>query len=206
MLDGKKLYVSKFVKKSERKAGCEEPIFTNLYVKNLGKDLTEDLLRDKFSEFGKVCNVVIMKNAEGKSRGFGFVNFESAEDAKKAVEALNGALLGSKNLFVGRAQKKAEREVLLKREYKDTLSCNFDELKASNLYVKNLDLSIDDSKLQEYFSACGRVTSAKVMRYDNGRSKGFGFVCFATPEEAKKALYTLNGKLIFLHLYLVVYI
>ncbi|XP_019178276.1 PREDICTED: polyadenylate-binding protein 6-like [Ipomoea nil] len=48
------------------------------------------------------------------SRGFGFVNFDSDEDARKAFEALNGQLIGSKKLFVGRALKKAEREMLLR--------------------------------------------------------------------------------------------
>lgn len=86
--------MSKFVKKGERKDAYEEPKFTNLYVKNLGEFVTEDILVEKFSEYGKVRNVLIMKDAEGKSKGFGFVNFESYEEAKKAVEALNGSLLG----------------------------------------------------------------------------------------------------------------
>lgn len=86
--------MSKFVKKTERKEASVESKFTNVYVKNLGEDLTEDLLREKFSEFGKVGAVVIMKDGDWKSRGFGFVNFDSPDDAKKAVEALNGAMLG----------------------------------------------------------------------------------------------------------------
>ena len=86
--------MSKFVKRNERKEAYEKPKFTNLYVKNLGEDVAEDTLREKFSEFGKVCNVLIMKDAEGKSKGFGFVNFESHEEAKMAVEALNGAVIG----------------------------------------------------------------------------------------------------------------
>nr|DAD44535.1 TPA_asm: hypothetical protein HUJ06_002765 [Nelumbo nucifera] len=194
LLHGKKLYVSKFIKKSDRQNTCELK-YTNLYVKNLDHDLTEDLLLDKFSDFGKVCNVVIMKDNQGKSKGFGFINFESAEDAKKAVEAMNGAKLGSKTLYVGRAQKKAEREKILKHTYEELQNKQTDNMKNSNVYVKNLDVSVDDSKLQELFSSCGKITSARVMHYDDGRSKGFGFVSFSTPKEAKKALNTLNGKM-----------
>ncbi|KAF5931988.1 hypothetical protein HYC85_028159, partial [Camellia sinensis] len=193
MLEGKKLYVSKFVMKSQRKDAQEEPKFTNLYVKNLSENVTEDVLKDKFSEFGKVCNVLIMKDADGKSRGFGFVNFELHEEAKKAVEALNGTLLGSEKLFVGKAQKKAEREELLKRESKERINCHAEKPKASNLYVKNLDGSINDKILAEHFRGFGKVTSAKVMRYDNGISKGFGFVSFSNPEDAKKALHAFHG-------------
>ncbi|MBA0812269.1 hypothetical protein Gohar_026251 [Gossypium harknessii] len=193
MLEGRKLYVAKFVRKSERTTTSEEEKFTNLYVKNLFDDMTEDLLKEMFSRYGKVCSVVIMKDGNGMSRGFGFVNFQSPDDAKKALEAMNGLQLGSKNLFVGRAQKKAERTKLLKNKYKDVFNCRFEKLKASNLYVKNLNDSIDDKRLQEVFGQFGRITSARVMRLENGRSKGFGFVCFSSPEEATAALHGLNG-------------
>ncbi|TYH48558.1 hypothetical protein ES332_D10G074700v1 [Gossypium tomentosum] len=193
MLEGRKLYVAKFVRKSERTTTSEEEKFTNLYVKNLFDDMTEDLLKEMFSRYGKVCSAVIMKDGNGMSRGFGFVNFQSPDDAKKALEAMNGLQLGSKNLFVGRAQKKAERTKLLKNKYKDVFNCRFEKLKASNLYVKNLNDSIDDKRLQEVFGRFGRITSARVMRLENGRSKGFGFVCFSSPEEATAAFHGLNG-------------
>lgn len=96
-------------------------------------------------------------------------------------------------MFVGRAQKKAEREELLKCEYK-LANSNIEMAKVSNLYVKFLDASIDEGQLEEHFSAFGKVTSAKVMRHESGISKGFGFVNFSTPAEAKKALVALHGR------------
>ncbi|XP_052183324.1 uncharacterized protein LOC127795587 isoform X2 [Diospyros lotus] len=195
MLEGKELYVSKFLKKTERKYILEEPKFTNLYVENLDDNVTQDALRDKFSECGKVNSVFIMTDAEGKSKGSGFVNFESHEDAKKALEALNGALLGSEKLVVRKAQKKSEGEEPLKHE-PGTVNNHTERVRASNLYVKNIDTSIDDVKLEEMFTDFGKVTSAKVMQHDNGNSKGFGFVSFSTSEEAKKALDALNGKIV----------
>uniref|UniRef100_A0A2N9E676 RRM domain-containing protein n=1 Tax=Fagus sylvatica TaxID=28930 RepID=A0A2N9E676_FAGSY len=189
VIEGKKLYVSKFIKKSERMAAQDELNFTNLYVKNLGEDMTEELLRDQFSKFGKVSNVTIMKDSEGKSRGFGFVNFDSSEEAKNAAGALNGA-------FIGRAQRKAEREELLKRAHMERYNCHNEQLKASNLYVKNLNASVNENKLKEHFSTCGQLMSVKVMRDGNGISKGFGFVCFSNHEDAMKALSTLNGTIL----------
>lgn len=69
--------MSKFLCKSTREA-----IFTNLYVKNLGQDVTVDLLKDEFSKFGKVTSLAIMKDDQGKSRGFGFVNFGLPEESR----------------------------------------------------------------------------------------------------------------------------
>lgn len=69
----------------------------------------------------------------------------------------------------------------------------------SNLFVKNLDETVDDAKLREQFAPFGEIVSCKVMRDDKGVSRGFGFVCFSTPEEAHKAISdpankVLNGK------------
>ena len=63
------------------------------------------------------------------------------------------------------------------------------------MYVKNLDDTIDDEKLREEFAVHGTITSAKVMN-EEGRSKGFGFVCFSSPEEATKAVTEMNGRII----------
>ncbi|KAG5866361.1 hypothetical protein JTB14_019156 [Gonioctena quinquepunctata] len=62
-----------------------------------------------------------------------------------------------------------------------------------NLYVKHFDRSIDDESLRKIFSPFGTITSAKVMM-ERGRSKGFGFVCFSSPEEAARALTEMNGR------------
>ncbi|KAJ0971373.1 hypothetical protein J5N97_019332 [Dioscorea zingiberensis] len=183
----KKLYVSKFVKKSMREGSSEETKYSNLYIKNLESDITDDLLQDKFSEFGKVSSAVVMKHDDGKSKGFGFVSFESPEHAKKAMEAMNGSKLGSKILYVGPAQKKAEREKILKMQFAK---------KTETVYVKNLDDAVDDKKLLEHFVGCGKVLSARVLRDPNGESRGFGFVRFSSADEASKAIDTLNGSML----------
>jgi polyadenylate-binding protein len=65
-----------------------------------------------------------------------------------------------------------------------------------NLYIKNLDDDIDDTKLRGIFDQFGTITSSKVMSDPKGGSKGFGFVCFSTPEEATKAVTEMNGKIV----------
>lgn len=55
-----------------------------------------------------------------------------------------------------------------------------------NLYIKNLSDGVDDDKLRQEFAAHGTITSAKVMADSTGKSKGFGFVCYTSPEEVMK--------------------
>lgn len=71
-----------------------------MYIKNLDAEITEDHLREKFSEFGMIDSLVISKDDNGVSRGFGFVNFDNPDDARRAMETLNGSRLGRSFLLV----------------------------------------------------------------------------------------------------------
>mmetsp|Transcript_27174 Transcript_27174/g.32971 ORF Transcript_27174/g.32971 Transcript_27174/m.32971 type:complete len:677 (-) Transcript_27174:332-2362(-) len=199
LLNGKKVYVGPFLKKGERPQEEKALRFTNVYVKNFADDTTEEALKTKFSEFGNITNVVIMRDQEGKPKGYGFVNFEDAEEAAKAVDTMNNSEFNGKTVFCGRAQKKAEREAMLRSQYEARRMERIEKYQNVNLYVKNLDDSVDDDKLREEFSAYGNITSAKVItvvKEDKTISKGFGFVCFTTPEEATKAVTEMNSKMI----------
>lgn len=66
---------------------------------------------------------------------------------------------------------------------------------ATKLFVGSLSWNVDDNMLEEFFSAAGKVVSAKVIvDRDTNRSKGFGFVEMSSDEEAKAAIDQLNGK------------
>ncbi|XP_031104127.1 polyadenylate-binding protein 7 isoform X2 [Ipomoea triloba] len=193
LVEGKQLYVGKFIKKSERILLSPDAKYTNLYIKNLDHDITVEHLTEKFSEFGKIASLAISKDVNGASKGFGFVCFENPDDAKQAQEAMDGTQLGSKKLYVARAQKKAEREQILQHQFDVKRKEQIMKFQASNVYLKNIDDDITEDELRELFSQCGSITSAKLMRDDKGMSKGFGFVCFSTPEAAVKAVATLHG-------------
>ena len=137
------------------------------------------------------------------SLGFGFVNYVEHESAVLAIENLNGKEFETvidgetvkQELYVGRAQKKSERERELHAKYEAEKMDRIAKFQGVNLYVKNLDEVVTDEMLRDEFSAMGTITSARVMRdLKSNRSKGFGFVCYSTPEEATRAVNELNGK------------
>ncbi|GFH07309.1 polyadenylate-binding protein [Haematococcus lacustris] len=195
MIEDRIVFVGIFQKRNERPTGRE--LFTNVYVKNLSLDVTDEELATLMAEFGETSSCVIMKDESGKSKGFGFVNFAEPEAAAKAVETLQGKEFKGKNLYAGRAQKKTERSAVLKAKFDAVRQQREAESANMNLYVRNLADEVDDKRLRDEFSSCGTITSAKVMLDDKGMSKGFGFVCFSTAEEAARAVNEKSNHMVF---------
>lgn len=196
LMNDKKVYVGPFIRKQERDNSPGQVKFNNVYVKNLSENTTEDDLKEIFGKFGTITSAVVMREGDGRSKCFGFVNFESPDDAAQAVQELNGKKFDDKEWYVGRAQKKSEREMELKEKFEKNLQEAADKYQNTNLYLKNLDDSVDDDKLRELFAEYGTITSCKVMRDSNGVSRGSGFVAFKSAEDASRALAEMNSKMV----------
>jgi len=82
-----------------------------LYVGNLSYNVTEDRLKELFSQQGQVKEAVVIKDKyTSRSRGFGFVEFESSEDAQKAMDALNDTEYEGRTLRINEAREKTDRD------------------------------------------------------------------------------------------------
>lgn len=197
LLNSKKVYVGRFIPRAEREKelGEKAKMYTNVYLKNFGEELDDEKLREMFSQFGKITSSKVIVGEDGKPKGFGFVAFEDPESAEAAVNTYNGKEMNGKTLYVGRAQKKGERQAELKKRFDLLKMERINRTHGVNLYIKNLDDCIDDERLRKEFAPYGTITSAKVMTEDN-RSKGFGFVCFNLPEEATRAVTEMNGRIL----------
>jgi len=189
MLD-KKVYVGPFIPRKVRAQQLEKS-WTNVFIKDLDTSIDDATLAKTFSEFGDVTSAVIMRKDDGTSLGFGFVNFEEHESADKAVEAMHGAKLGNKTLYCCRAQKKAEREAKLKKDWEQLKISKYQGI---NLYIKNIEDEIDEERLRKEFAAWGTIKSCKIMTDEKGTSKGFGFVCYSAPEESQRAINEMNNR------------
>jgi RNA recognition motif-containing protein len=82
----------------------------NIYVGNLAREITEQELQSEFAQFGEVSSCRIIKDRfSGESRGFGFVEMPSQEQAEKAINSLSGKELKGKQITVNQARPRQPR-------------------------------------------------------------------------------------------------
>ncbi|MBI4232179.1 RNA-binding protein [Candidatus Peregrinibacteria bacterium] len=81
-----------------------------LFVGNLSWGMSPEAFEAAFAEFGQVEEAIVIKDQMGRSKGFGFVTFVNAEDADKAIAALDGKELDGRNVVVNEAKPPKPRE------------------------------------------------------------------------------------------------
>ena len=82
----------------------------NIYVGNMPYAMTAEELKAAFAAYGNVTSVRLVTDREtGRAKGFGFVEMPSDEEAKKAIEALNGNDIGGRKAIVNEARPREER-------------------------------------------------------------------------------------------------
>lgn len=155
---------------------------TSVYVGNLDDRCTETLLYELFLQMGPVARAHIPRDRLTQvQQAFGFVEFTSPVDADYACKCLSGVKLFGRPLKVMRMNQSSEERLLL-----DV---------GANLFVGNLDASIDERTLQETFSVFGRVIDCKVARdLETGVPKGYGFVSFDAFEASDAAIDSMHGQ------------
>jgi polyadenylate-binding protein len=198
LLNDRKVYVGRHVPRRERlqKLMAQKASFTNVFVKNLEATIGDEEFWVLFEPFGEITSAVVQRDEAGNSKGFGFINFSTHEAAQKAVEEMNGKEVKGMAVYAGRAQKKAERDEELRRQFEAMKMERLSKFQGVNLYIKNLAESIDDERLRQEFAPYGNITSCRVMLDDKQVSRGFGFVCYSSPEEASRAAVEMNGRML----------
>ncbi|XP_008811289.2 RNA-binding protein CP33, chloroplastic [Phoenix dactylifera] len=163
-----------------------------LYVGNLPFSMTPTQLAEVFGQAGTVETVeVIYDRVTDRSRGFAFVTMGSVEEANEAIRMFDGSQVGGRIVKVNfpEVPRGGEREVMgprmRTRGYIDS---------PHKIYAGNLGWTVTSEDLRNAFAAQPGILGAKVIfERDTGRSRGFGFVSFASAKEAQAAMETMNG-------------
>lgn len=166
--------------------------FTNVYINNLDPTVDENTLRYLCETHGgKVISLVIIRNEDQASMGYGFCNFSTHEEALRAIREMNNIFVGSKKISVSRAASKNERIQFLNSVHQQNLEYSPHE--NPNVYIKNLDYNIEEEDLRKLFDRFGPIINVRVMRDAVGNSRGFGFVSFRSHKDAQRAVDEMNG-------------
>uniref|UniRef100_A0A493TLB4 Heterogeneous nuclear ribonucleoprotein M n=1 Tax=Anas platyrhynchos platyrhynchos TaxID=8840 RepID=A0A493TLB4_ANAPP len=214
----------------EKNAGSGEKKAVNrnrVFISNIPYDMKwqaiKDLMREKV---GEVTYVELFKDAEGKSRVSGVVEFKDEEFVKKALETmnkydLNGRPLNIKEDPEGEHARRALQRVggqfpggqgpdmapgLMNLPPSIVNNPNIPPEVISNLqagrlgstiFVANLDFKVGWKKLKEVFSIAGTVKRADIKEDKDGKSRGMGTVTFEQAIEAVQAISMFNGQFLF---------
>jgi RNA recognition motif-containing protein len=192
-----------------------------VYVGNLSWDVTWADLKDHFKPAGNVLRADILSEAGGRSKGCGIVEFGSAASAQNAIHSLNNTTLRGRPIFVredrennhgsgdgtnGADRNNGHQSVAVRQDGALATDRSAPAGQqpahpnstpgATKVFVGNLDWSVTWKELKDHFKPVGGVNHADVVVDGNGKSKGFGIVEMATPEDAQQAIYRLNNTIL----------
>ena len=169
----------------------------NLFVGNINWAMSDDDLAGLFGEHGPLLKAIHVEDKfePGRKRGFGFVEFERAEDAAAAHAALNGAEVDGRTLRVDWSEPRVPGVERPRREFAPRAPREPALDNGRRLYVGNLDYRTQDETLAELFAEFGTVESAQHLadRENPDWKRGFGFVTLSTEAEANAAADAMNG-------------
>ncbi|MBW0484134.1 hypothetical protein O181_023849 [Austropuccinia psidii MF-1] len=147
-----------------------------LYVGDLRPEITREEILKIFSKIGEISEVSIRKNKRSRF-AYSYVTYSTPEQATTALKEFNHFVIDGRPCRVMRASP-------------GKLPVGPSE---ANVYVKNLPKSLGPEAFYKTFAAFGEILSSKLAFDDKKISKGYGFVQYATPEQAKTAITKTNG-------------
>ncbi|KAJ2889709.1 Protein phosphatase PP2A regulatory subunit B, partial [Coemansia aciculifera] len=154
---------------------------TSLYVGELDASVTEAMLYELFKIVGPVASIRVCRDAiTRRSLGYAYVNFHSHSDCVEALQNLNYTEFKGRPCRIMWSQRDPAQR----------------KSGSGNIFIKNLDPSIDNKALHDTFAAFGNVLSCKVALNEQGNSLGYGFVHYETREAADQAIANVNGMLL----------
>ena len=151
-----------------------------LYVGNLDKAITEDVLKQYFQVAGQIADVKIMIDKKNNHVNYAFVEYLTHHDANVALQTLNGIQLENKKVKINWA---------FQSQQSSSDENNF------NLFIGDLSVDVDDETLRAVFKEFNSFIQGHVMwDMQTGRSRGYGFASFSEQDDAQKAMDALQGK------------
>ncbi|RKF73681.1 RNA-binding protein rsd1 [Golovinomyces cichoracearum] len=160
-----------------------------VFVQQLAARLRTKELIAFFEKVGPVKEAQIVKDrVSGRSKGVGYVEFKKEESVPAAIQ-----LTGQKLLGIPIIAQLTEAEKNRQVRNPETAGSTLTQIPFHRLYVGNIHFSITESDLQNVFEPFGELEFVQLQKEEQGRSRGYGFVQFRDPNQAREALEKMNG-------------
>lgn len=153
----------------------------NVFIRTIHESITIKELDGLFSKFGTIFTSKIACNDEGKSLGYGYIQFDKKKDAEETIKRKQEEFKIKDEIL------KIEKFVPYKLRKKEEIN---------NLYVKNLPEGTEEeikNKIKDLFEKKGGKTSSICVRKEEKKNKYFAFVCFEKTEDAVVCMAALNN-------------
>ncbi|XP_004674260.1 PREDICTED: nucleolin [Condylura cristata] len=152
-----------------------------LLAKNLPYKVTQDELKEVFEDAMEIRLV----SKDGKSKGIAYIEFKTEADAEKTLEEKQGTEIDGRSISLYYTGEKGQSQ-----DHRGGKNSTWSG-ESKTLVLSNLSYSATEETLQEVFE---KATFIKVPQNQNGKSKGYAFIEFASFEDAKEALNSCNKR------------
>ncbi|CAF1142400.1 unnamed protein product [Adineta ricciae] len=158
------------VQKATDKIDCPNPLepesHRKIFINNLSFKVTHETCLTYLSQFGDVSDFFIVRDPQGRSRGFGYVTYTSSKTVDRFMAA--------------RPHRIDSREIVAKRAIpKLIMKKSETTITSKRLFVSNIrEATISEHDLNEYFAKYGNIIDAQLKKTGEGKLRGFGFVEF----------------------------
>jgi nucleolin len=161
-----------------------------VFVGNLTWDTTDENLMEIFQDFN-VLSATVQRQPNGNSKGWALATFDNVDDTAAAISELNGIDVDGREIVCreDRGSRGGPRRQRQPRERRVLA----EGAPSTSVFVGNLNWDMTDEGLDELLSDF-QVDEASVQTRDDGKSRGYALVRFASIEESERAISELNGQ------------
>jgi len=162
-------------------------MMSRIYVGCINYDVREDSIKQAFLPFGPIRSITMSWDSmTGKHKGFAFVEFEQPEAAQLALEQMNGILVCSRNIKVGRPSQMPQAQACIDEIQREARQHN-------RIYISSIHKDLSDEDIRSVFSAFGIIKGCDLASAGvPGRHKGYGYIEYDTLQSAQEAISSMN--------------
>ncbi|XP_055318202.1 poly(U)-binding-splicing factor half pint isoform X3 [Sitodiplosis mosellana] len=162
-------------------------LMCRVYVGSISFELKEDTIRAAFLPFGPIKSINMSWDPiTQKHKGFAFVEYEIPEGAQLALEQMNGAMMGGRNIKVGRPSNMPQAQQVIDEIQEEAKNYN-------RIYIASIHPDLTEEDIKSVFEAFGPILYSRLAQGNSLHShKGYGFIEYSTKQAMDEAITSMN--------------